>query len=54
MLETAGSDFSKIVKINVYIKTFEHFADMNEAYLTFFPGIKPVRAQLSESQFADC
>lgn len=42
MLEAAGSDFTKVLKFNVYLKTYEDFAPMNEVYITHFPGVKPV------------
>lgn len=42
MLEAAGSDFSKIVKLNVYLKSFADFQAMNEEYITHFGDVKPV------------
>jgi len=43
VLEAAGSDFTKIVKLNVYLKSFSDFAAMNEEYITHFGDIKPAR-----------
>ncbi|KAG0652175.1 Enamine imine deaminase [Hyphodiscus hymeniophilus] len=43
VLEAAGSDFTKIVKLNVYLKDYKDFAPMNEVYITHFPGVKPAR-----------
>lgn len=42
-MKAAGSDFTKVTKVNIFIKTFEDFAAMNEVYVDFFPGLKPVR-----------
>ena len=42
VLEAAGTDFSKIVKLNVYLKTYEDFGEMNEIYLGWFGDVKPV------------
>ena len=42
ILEAAGSDFSKIAKLNVYLKSCSDFLPMNEAYITHFGKVKPV------------
>lgn len=42
VLEAAGSDFSKVVKLNVYLKSWADFAPMNEEYITHFGDVKPV------------
>lgn len=42
ILEAAGSDFSKIVKLNVYLKSYTDFVPMNEVYITHFGEVKPV------------
>jgi hypothetical protein len=42
VLEAAGSDFSRIVKLNVYLKSFADFQAMNEVYITHFGDVKPV------------
>jgi hypothetical protein len=42
VLEAAGSDFSKIVKLNVYLKSYGDFTAMNEVYITHFGEVKPV------------
>jgi enamine deaminase RidA (YjgF/YER057c/UK114 family) len=42
VLEAAGSDFSKIVKLNVYLKSYSDFEAMNEVYITHFGDVKPV------------
>ncbi|KAH8595626.1 endoribonuclease L-PSP [Bisporella sp. PMI_857] len=43
VLEAAGSDFTKIVKLNVYLKSYADFAAMNEVYITHFGEVKPAR-----------
>ncbi|KIN06100.1 hypothetical protein OIDMADRAFT_17158 [Oidiodendron maius Zn] len=43
VLEAAGSDFSKIVKLNVYLKSYSDFEAMNEVYITHFGDVKPAR-----------
>src|SRR5271156_6473705 len=42
VLEAAGSDFNKIVKLNVYLKNYADFVPMNEVYITHFGAVKPV------------
>ena len=42
VLEASGSDFSKIVKLNVYLKNYADFVPMNEVYITHFGDVKPV------------
>lgn len=42
VLEASGSDFSKIVKLNVYLKDYKDFVPMNEVYITHFGSVKPV------------
>lgn len=42
ILKEAGTDFSKIMKLNVYLKSYADFAPMNEVYITHFGAVKPV------------
>jgi 2-iminobutanoate/2-iminopropanoate deaminase len=42
VLEAAGSNFSKIVKLNVYLKSYDDFVPMNEVYISHFGEVKPV------------
>jgi 2-iminobutanoate/2-iminopropanoate deaminase len=44
ILESAGADFSKVVKTTVYLKDMGDFAEMNEVYGNHFPDHKPARA----------
>lgn len=36
VLEEAGSSLHNVLKVNVFITTFDNFAPMNEAYDEFF------------------
>jgi 2-iminobutanoate/2-iminopropanoate deaminase len=45
----SGGDFSKIIKLNVYLKDFKDFAPMNEEYITHFGDVKPVSAPPTRS-----
>jgi 2-iminobutanoate/2-iminopropanoate deaminase len=44
ILKSAGSDLSKIVKTTVFLKDMKDFAEMNEAYSSFFCDTKPARS----------
>jgi len=44
ILESAGADFSKVVKTTVYLKDMDDFAEMNRVYGNHFPDHKPARA----------
>lgn len=46
VLKAAGSDLSKIVKLNVYLKDYKDFIPMNEVYITHFGDVRPVSASL--------
>ncbi|KAH7916410.1 Endoribonuclease L-PSP [Hygrophoropsis aurantiaca] len=43
VLKAAGSSWEKVVKVNVYLKTMDDFAAMNEKYLELIPDPKPAR-----------
>ena len=38
ILEAAGSDFSKVVKTNIYVTDLGQYASLNAIYGEFFPG----------------
>lgn len=38
ILEAAGSDFSKVVKTNIYVTDLGQYAELNRIYGEFFPG----------------
>ena len=51
VLASAGSDFSRAVKCNVYLIDMAHFPAMNEVYGRFFPqGSGPARATVAVAQ----
>jgi len=43
VLEYAGSNMDKIVKVTVYLRDMADFNAMNEVYKTFFPVKPPAR-----------
>ena len=43
VLKLAGSDYTKIVKCQIFIKDMNQFDAMNKAYAVFFPVHKPAR-----------
>ena len=43
VLKAAGSDLSRVVKVNVFLTTMDHFAEMNGVYEKFFTN-KPARS----------
>ncbi|KAI8661081.1 hypothetical protein NCS57_01087500 [Fusarium keratoplasticum] len=42
VLDAAGSGLDSIVKANIYLTNIQDFAEVNEVYVSFFPGLKPV------------
>jgi 2-iminobutanoate/2-iminopropanoate deaminase len=43
VLKAAGSDISKVVKVNVFLTTMDNFAEMNGTYEKWFTH-KPARS----------
>ncbi|KAJ5963061.1 hypothetical protein N7481_013366 [Penicillium waksmanii] len=43
ILEAAGSDISKVVKVNVFISNMDDFAEMNSVYTLYWGDVKPAR-----------
>ncbi len=43
ILTAAGAGLSDVVKMNVFVTDMSQFAEMNRAYLDFFPGDPPAR-----------
>lgn len=41
VLNAAGSSLDDIIKVNIYLTNLKDFAEVNDAYVTFFPGLKP-------------
>ena len=46
VLEAAGSSLDDVMKCNVYLRDIGDFADMNEAYTTFFTAPFPARTTI--------
>jgi 2-iminobutanoate/2-iminopropanoate deaminase len=44
ILEAAGADFSKVIKVTVYLDEIRSFAQFNEVYGEFFPSEQPARS----------
>ncbi|KAF2973102.1 hypothetical protein GQX73_g672 [Xylaria multiplex] len=43
ILEAAGSDILKVVKVNVFLSNMDDFAAMNEVYSQYWGDVKPCR-----------
>jgi len=43
VIEGAGSDFEHVVKVNVYLRNYKDFDDMNRVYCEYFAHHKPAR-----------
>lgn len=41
VLEAAGSSLDNILKVNIYLTNLKDFPEVNDAYIAFFPGVKP-------------
>lgn len=50
VLESAGSDLSKVVKTTVFLIDMGNFDEMNAVYGEFFSGTKPARATVQVSK----
>lgn len=44
IVEAAGSEVTKIVKLNIFTTDIKYFAAVNEVYVNFFNGHKPARS----------
>ena len=43
VVDAADSSFDSIIKANIYLADIQDFAEVNEFFISFFPGLKPVR-----------
>ncbi|CAG8030911.1 unnamed protein product [Penicillium nalgiovense] len=43
ILEEAGSNIDKVVKVNVFLSNMDDFADMNSVYMQYWGDVKPCR-----------
>jgi 2-iminobutanoate/2-iminopropanoate deaminase len=50
ILKEAGSDYSKIVKTNIYLKNFADFERVNKVYESYLGDIKPARTTVEVSR----
>lgn len=50
ILESAGSDMSKVVKTTIFLQNMDHFATINEVYASFFDGRFPARSCVQVSR----
>ncbi|KAJ2982357.1 hypothetical protein NQ176_g1438 [Zarea fungicola] len=44
VLSAAGSDFTKLLKVNIYLTSRDDFDAMNDVYMAVIPNPKPARA----------
>lgn len=44
ILEQEGSSLNKVVKTTIFVADLADFAEVNEAYATFFEGVAPARS----------
>lgn len=50
ILKEGGSDYSKIVKTNIYLKNFADFERVNKVYESYLGEIKPARTTVEVSR----
>jgi 2-iminobutanoate/2-iminopropanoate deaminase len=50
ILEAAGSDLDKSIKVTLYLKDMNDFAKVNEIYSDYFRGTYPARAAVEVSR----
>ncbi|RAL01991.1 putative L-PSP endoribonuclease family protein Brt1 [Aspergillus ibericus CBS 121593] len=43
ILEAAGSDLTKVLKVNVFLSDMDNFAEMNSVYTEYWGDVKPCR-----------
>ena len=44
ILEEAGSDFSHVTKVTIFLTDMNNYSKVNEIYSTYFTNIKPARS----------
>lgn len=50
ILEAAGSDLSKVIKVTVFLKDITEFGAMNEIYEEYFGKSKPARSTIEAAK----
>lgn len=53
VLDAAGSSLNNILKVNIYLTNLKDFAEVNDAYTIFFPGLKPASTYILDSSTWD-
>jgi len=53
VLETAGSSFDKVLKINIFMKDLDEWPAMNEVYKEYFPIDPPARRTVQAKLLED-
>ena len=53
VLEAAGSDLSRVVKVTVFLDDWKYFKDMNDAYAEFFPINPPARSTVQGERWPE-
>lgn len=53
ILETAGSDLSRVVKVTVFLHDWKYFKEMNETYAQCFPGKAPARSTVQGERWPE-
>ncbi|KAJ5623823.1 YjgF/Yer057p/UK114 family [Penicillium lagena] len=43
ILEEAGTDITKVVKVNVFLSNMDDFSEMNSVYMQYWGDVKPCR-----------
>lgn len=50
ILEAAGSGLERVVKTTIYLASMDDFAEVNEAYGSYFDGAPPARSTVEVSR----
>jgi 2-iminobutanoate/2-iminopropanoate deaminase len=53
VLEAAGYSLTDVVKVNVYLRDWNDWHDMNEVYAEYFPSEPPARAAVEIGKMAE-
>ena len=53
VLEEAGSDLGRVVKVTVFLHDWKYFKEMNDAYAEFFPNNPPARSTVQGDRWPE-
>ena len=53
VLQAAGSDLNRVVKVTVFLHDWKYFKEMNETYAEFFPGKAPARSTVQGARWPE-